>query len=219
MRRILTTTALVPVAAPTLVSSGLRGNGNNVATTIPLPPTWSAGNLLIAAALYSSPAGSLATPSGWTLVSTNSDSVGKLYLYSRIAQSADVAPVVTPSGGATGDGILGGIVAYSSGSIVAIGPSTVNASARDIFVEAATATVAPGATLFVGARNSGYAVSSALSGDGLTWTETWDFSEGSLGSFLVGSSAEWSTLPTLTDKTFVLSGGTGTSYGRSIVIQ
>jgi hypothetical protein len=203
----------------------VRGNANNAAVTPPLPGGWLAGDWFFAFVLFSSPAGTIATPDGWTLEFTLGDANGDLYIYSRKAQVGDTAPTFTPSGGSAGDGIESGICAvhgaHATTPIGNVGADTINSVQQNIPVNAPSSTGLPtnGAVIFVGARNAGYTAASTLTGDSITWTEMMEFSNGDIGAFLGSDIGVWTTpAPTLTNKTFVLTSQTATSYGKSFVI-
>lgn len=208
------------------VSTGLRGTALNAPASLPLPTTWSPGNLFIAPVLFSSPSGSVDTPNGWTLLYQLGNADGDLYIFSRFAQGGDTDQTFTVTGGASADAILGGIIAFSgvdqSNPIAAVGPDTVTTSpVNNIAVSAADASgITFSEVLVVGARNAGYVSAVPLTGDGQTWREVMDFSEGVKGAYLVADVTSWSLVPpTLTDKTFILTAPAGTTYGKMLVFN
>jgi hypothetical protein len=206
------------------VGAGVRAIALNAAVTPPLPSGWQTGDLFIAGGLFSSPAGSVTTPAGWTPRYTLGNADGDLYIYTRIAQAGDTDPTFNVSGGSSGDGIVFGIMAFRGIDpdipLVSPGIDTINIIQQNIPVNAPSAAgITNGAVVFVGARNAGYAATNTLSGDGLSWVEAWDFSNGGNGTHLCADIAVWiGNPPTLTNKTFVLSSTTGTSYGKSFIV-
>lgn len=229
MRRIIASTRRTALTASRInvVSVGERVDADNSPTTVPLPPEWSAGNLFFTCILFSTPTGVLSTPPGWTLLANPFNADGEIRLYVKIAENGDTNPTFEPSGGSAGDGILGATVALSGvdtvDPIAVLGPDTITTEqVSNIPVTAPDVSgITSGAVIFCGARNAGFASTSPLSGNGLTWREIWDFSSGNRGTHLAGSFASWDgSVPSLTDKTFVLTGDrTGTTYGKAIVFR
>lgn len=229
MRRIITSTrrATLVFSHIAITGIGLRAAANNVPVTVPLPPDWSPGDLFVAPMLFSTPTGELITPTGWALISHQFNADGELRIFTKIAETGDTDPTFNINVGAAGDGILGGIVAISGvdtvDPIAALGPDTITTEpVTNIDVTAPNAgSITNGAVLFVGARNAGGAASGLLSGNGLTWQEVFDFSEGALGTYLVADFASWDgPAPTLTNKTFLLSGArVGSTYGKAVVLR
>jgi hypothetical protein len=80
--------------------------------------------------------------------------------------------------------------------------------------------MAGGAVIFIGAKNSGNDESLTLNGDGLVWTEIFDSDDISLGLHLTVDLGTWpgTSIPSITNKSFVLSGSAATSYGKSFIL-
>lgn len=197
---------------------------NNATITLDYPTGWQADDLALAFIQYSSPSGTIATPSGWTRRFLNADSNQKLYVFSRRLAAGDSGSrAFTPSGGSSGDGIIGGIMCvfdYSINDPIGSFVFSSNGSSRDIGPISVpdVGNVVQGLVVVVGCRDSGGATASDLSGDNINWTEIIDWESG-LGCQLAVDIGGWVVPVDTTPKTFTLSSGSGTGLGISFVVN
>ena len=216
-------TDLYKIASPTLQKVGAtqQNYGNNTAIAVNFPSGLSSTNRLLGVCFFSSPNGTVATPAGWTPHRTIVNNDSKLYIYSKIYTSGDSTTVTfTPSGGATGDGIVGVVMGFSNaGSPVDFGEDGVfNSAHQAIPINHTTTSLKSGLVFAIGGRNAGYSIINPLVVPGMSWVEDADISEGAVGVLLGIQHANFSSALNIPDQEFQVSAGTGTSVSTMFIL-
>lgn len=202
----------------TYVGAGGAINKNYQNAARPTVPAAAvAGDMLLCLSVARS-AGDNVLSSTWTTLSI-ADTSGFYILASyKIAAGADEAPTITPANMTSGQTHVSRVTAWRGGDpIQPFGPVSTAAqvsSSQDV-TNIAPPAYAPGdgAVIVLGARFGSWTSADTLTGDGLTWVEAWD-EVTTIPNTLswVMDYAIWSTgAPTLTAKTFTITGGTASS--------
>ena len=213
--------------AITFVGAGAGAAAGTGDITPALPGGFAADDLLLVA-VYARVAGiTIAQPSGWsTAYDEAPGGGGHLSLFYKIAAGGDSDPLIDQSGTnsivaqcAAFRGIdlvtpfdsHGTLRNYTASDLVDIGPIT-----------AASASDANGLVIVIGGKQDDFTSVATLSGDSLTWNEIGEVPT-ALGTdaWLVWDYAIWSGgAPTLTDKTFSITGGTAVPHmGRMSLVN
>lgn len=217
----------------TYVGIGAKAAGDHTtALTVALPAGITPGDLILLFQ-YLRNAGTLTTSHGWNQYhltdATQFSSNFYLKISYRFADGAEPTATVTPVGGVASPQSM--TVAFStawrgvdkSSPFGTIGTASFNAVADNVGPIAAPTALEPsGAVIVFGVRNGTVWTSVAtLSGDSLTWGEAQDnytSTVNGIGVSTVMDYALWSgAAPTLTAKTFAVTGGAG-SPGMGIMI-
>jgi hypothetical protein len=209
--------------------------GNNPATfTVPLDPP--DGHLKILVVWTKQPATVIETPSGWVQEFLNASTAvdgGQLAVFSRMKQPSDTGlTVVNFTGGTTGNTCmarsfsLSGIRVGGFRTSAIIGKNAAAANIGPIGMPTSLQGV-DGAILVIGSRSDDWtSVATFSTAAGLTWEEVFENSStlGNDGGFVV-ELGHWSgpapineaPIPSLPDKTFVVTGG-GAAPGQYISV-
>lgn len=211
---------------------GVEAYADNDVINPALPAGTNEGDLLVAFAHFTTVLGRLTTPDGWHRVSEFRASRDRNanYIYWKIAAQGESPPSLTPVQGATGDGVYGIIAGFTAGTfnpfnpINGVGPVFDGDTAEDIgpIVPPNTFSIHNGAIIFFGSRYVGYSdVLVPMTGDGLTWSEIADHSEGALHIQVSIQLGIWpaDTQVLLPSKTIDINNGTGTSTGIAILLN
>jgi len=213
-------------------SSGIlfRGSGagvdaDNSTVTPPLFETPAAGDLLLCYCAHRSTAGTVATPSGWTQIYTAALVNRHYYLFYKIASGGDSAPACVPSGGSASEAVLAQCASFRGThptTVVDVADSagTTLASISNIGpINPISPTANNGMVVVVGSRNSTWTSVAPLTGDGLTWAEIGEYVSAAWNDIsIVWDYTVWpSTAPTITSKTFVVTGGVVSNGGGTMV--
>ena len=201
----------------------------NAASTPAIPSGIAANDLLIAFNFLRSPAGSTSISSGWTTLATIANGSTFHRVYYRIATGGDAAPTITPTGSISSQFHMTRIVAFrgcdTANPFGAVPTFSYSAGPNIGPIPAATAINSVGGVIVWGARpeTATGATAGVLSGDGVTWNEIFDDEHtgtNPIGAF-VADYALWSGgPPTLTAKTFTVTGGTSSyAVGRMYLIN
>lgn len=211
------------------VTASMGADANNAAVSPALPTGWAVGDLHLLIGHFSTAAGSLATPDGWTLIKTLTASrdKNKNYFYTRIARTGDTAPTLTPSGGSAGEGVFGSVVGFWNynwnNPISLFGADANNDTSADVgpIVPPDTQHIRNGALVVFASRYYGYTQYETLTGDGLTWTEVIDYSSGGVAVMMGLDIGVWpaNTRVDVTNKTMHCLSGTGTGCGIMFVVN
>ena len=202
----------------TYVAAGAASTGNNAGLTPALPAGVAAGDVVVAA-FAARGNGTIGIPSGWTAFPSSpyrnaTTAVIQFALAWRVWQTGVTAPAFTYSGGASGNDTLAQCAAFrgvdNTSPVVGANAASANAAALNIGPIAALAS--PGANsaiLVIGAKGDDFTSAATLTGDGLTWAEIGE-PKSTLGTDagFVWDYAIASGTPTLTAKTFTITGGT-----------
>jgi len=215
-----------------VVSIGSVAVGDaTTAVTVPLPPSYQAKDFLLcfsfARATTGTPTMSVGT--GWTQNNHSSSGNFKVLTSYRVATGVDDgSPIVTPHDMSAPQKTMHFCVALryvnNSSPIGANGTFSQNASQEDIgAITAPTASASVGAAIVLGCRlDSSWTSVATLSGDSITWTELIEAKDNTVGSALsiVVDIAPWTGgAPTLTNKTFNVSGATAVGAGMFVLLN
>lgn len=210
----------------TPVGSGVPVNSDFSVTARPgLPTGVQPNDLLVCFTGFTSQTGTV--NSNWsTLVRNDSTSMKQLVSY-KIAATGEVEPSITTTNGVSGQRHASCVVAFRGASLATpFGTPVVTAHGAQANIgplSPATASGTHGAVLVFGQKlgeGSVWTSVAPLSGDGLSWVEMFDFPSAS-GSDqnIVGDYAIWTgTTPTLTAKTFIVTGGTSGAGGGGTMV-
>lgn len=215
-----------------VVSIGSVAVGDaTTAVTVPLPPTYQVNDFLVcfsfARATTGTPTMSVGT--GWTQNNHSSSGNFKVLTSYRVATGVDdSSPVVTPHDMSGSQKTMHFCVALryvnNSSPIGANGTFSQNANQEDIgAITAPTASASVGAAIVLGCRlDSSWTSVATLSGDSITWTELIEAKDNTIGGALsiVVDIAPWTGgAPTLTNKTFNVSGATAVGAGMFVLLN
>lgn len=220
---------------PVYVGVGTVAVGDHTAVLSPgLHASVAAGDLLITVAFLRN-AGTLSINSGWTqhsLVDTTQNGIGYyLQTWYRFATGSGDAATVTPSGGSTSPQSMTCAFTlafrniYTSSPFGIDGTDSFNAANANVGpINAPHASQTVGAVIVFGVRTGTVGTGIAtLSGDSLTWVESVEQfnTVNSLGISVACDYAIWSGgAPTLTDKTFTITGGTASpGFGKMFLLN
>lgn len=203
--------------AITFRGAGTGAEANNAAVSPTLFETATAGDLLLVYAMISGGAGRSLSVSGSMTEAYSGSSTAKRkdYLWYKIASGGETGFTVTPSGGATNEPVVAMACSFrgvnTTSPVDSVAADTnINTDTQDIGpITAATPTASGGMVVVVGAKEDNWTSVATLTGDGLTWAEIAELSS-VIGSdcSIVWDYAIWSgAAPTLTSKTFVVTGG------------
>jgi hypothetical protein len=202
------------------VGAGAAAAANNANISPALPAGVGAGDLMIVFG-YSRGTGSRPqVPTGWTeIVYDLGFSIGRFMIAYRFWQSGDTAPLLS-GGGATNDTVLGQVCAFSGVDAttpiedeqVIADPGTNDQNLGPITLPAAP-TSADAAVIVAAAKSDNWTSVATLTGDSQTWVEIGEPSS-TLGSDagLVWNYALTTGTPSLTSKTFTVTGGAGSVW-------
>ncbi len=212
------------------VGVGTIHEANNAAVTPALPTGLAAGDLIGAFCYYRSSAGTI-TPLGgpWIEVFNQvgaGSSRGYALYYTR-ATGSDVAPTFNVAGGADQNTVVAYCFAFrpTAGKtliIDGIGAHSPNGSQANVGPIAAPAVAGSnGAMIYFGQRNDDWTGAATLSGDGLTWVEMLDAAFDAYGDVgVVADYALFTSTPTVTQKTFTITGGAAAlGVGRAVAFK
>jgi hypothetical protein len=175
------------------VGAGAAAAANNANISPALPAGVGAGDLMIVFG-YSRGTGSRPqVPTGWTeIVYDLGFSIGRFMIAYRFWQSGDTAPLLS-GGGATNDTVLGQVCAFSGVD--------------------ATTPIEDEQAIVAAAKSDNWTSVATLTGDSQTWVEIGEPSS-TLGSDagLVWNYALTTGTPSLTSKTFTVTGGAGSVW-------
>src|SRR5437870_974588 len=216
----------------TFLGVGAAAAANNASVTPALPTGLVAGDLMIAY-VTARGNGTIGDPAGWTVRFEEqwyaTDNLHKAQIAWRIFQTGDTAPAFTYTGGAAGDDVIGQIAAYRGADrvnpLADLGAISNNAAAQNIGpITGFTPTNAGnnGAVIVLGHKGDDWTSIAALSGDGLAWVDIGQYSStaGNDASIVWNHAIYSGAPPTITAKTFTVTGGTSTTgAGKMISIK
>lgn len=204
----------------TVIGTGTYQAANNAAVTPTINTGAAAGDLVLACCFYSSPGGTMAVNAAYTPAIKLTAVDCKLMVAVAYWHSGIANPTFTPSGGAAGDGISAQtIVVRDAPGIGCYGPISINAAQKDIIVQGTGNPFTKGLIFALGGRNAGFTnCVPPATAQGLTWTELFDLSDGSLGVLFECDYAPFSTNIVPTSKTITAAAGSNTSLAVMFVV-
>lgn len=220
--------------AITLVGAGVAdaATGGDAKNIAPVPhASYQSGDFLLLEILGSF-AMSVPTVSGWTNIvylSTGSGSTGDCWgLWYRVATGSDGCSVTSPSTGGATDILVGWIAAWRGvdpADPIDVASASVwraTGSGHIPNIPAITPTAADGAIVVVGGKQDDWTSVATLTGDGLSWEEVAETDSTAGDDYgLVWDWAPWvGAAPTITPKTFTVSGGfADVIYGAMVALN
>jgi hypothetical protein len=203
----------------TYLAAGTGSQNNGGTNPVPTLPAGCSASTVNVCVIYSrgSVDESVSMPAGWTQALQSRTSGGMLAVFTRPWESGDTDPTVTLTnftGGTTGDSVAARIFGFNgvsrSAPVAQVGTVSTNASQANIgAISGLTLASKPTATvLVIGGRRDDGLSASALSGDGLTWTEVHDaaVTAGADAHMVVSYAIDATGGTTVTNKTFTMSG-------------
>lgn len=204
----------------TYLAAGTADQNNGGTDLVPGLPAGASASTVMVCVIYSrgNVDESVTMPAGWTQQLQSRTSGGMLAVFTRPWESGDSAPTITRvnfTGGTSGDTHVGRIFGFDGVSrnapVAQVGSVSTNASQANIgAISGITLASKPTATvLVIGGRQGDCLGASALSGDGLTWTEVQDqaVTAGADAHLVVSYAIDAAGGTTVTSKTFTMSGG------------
>lgn len=212
--------------AVTIVGTGTVGDNGSGALSLALPSGWRPRDSLYAW-VFSRVASAITAPGGWTQLFLVSGSNRRLAAYYKRATAGETTAAFTCGAGVC----VGAITAlrstrdgYEITNIEATAPSYTATGVQDIGAVAKPTAVgttpAVGAVVFLGAKIDDWTSVETLTGDDLSWTELVDYPTTTGNDCgLVVDIGVFASTPTLTNKTFTVTGGTATdAAGKSLLL-
>ena len=229
MRRLLILAGLLCCGPPqagadvTQPCVGTAAEANNASIAPALPSCVQAADVMVAT-VWARGNGTIGDPAGWTISKETqlrpSANTHKVQIAWRAWQAGDSAPTWTYTGGAAGQNVVGYIFvlrgADTADPLAVFSADSTNASAANIGpITGFTPTAAGnnGAVLVFGHKVDIWTSVDDLTQSGLTFIEVGE-AQGTLGNghaFVVSFAAYTGTPPTVTDKTFTVTGGASAS--------
>lgn len=216
--------------AITFRGAGSIVGADNANVTPALFESPAAGDLLLCHAFLRDSNGSLANPSGWNLITghpLDTTAGHRTYLFWKVAAGADSNPLVSVSGAISGAPVTGICSAFRGTHAIApigtIGAAYANntTTANIGPITAVAASQTDGAVIIIGQKSDDWTSVDLLTGDGLTWVEAYDTFYNPLTNDC-GSVMDYSiwvgAAPALTDKTFVVNGGTNSKTSGQMIV-
>lgn len=215
--------------AVSVVAVGAIADASFTSTTSPAIPTGTAaGDVLVCFTFARIPA-STVMASTWTMVVQELNTNLASTISWKVATGSDSSPTITPPGSSTTSNAHSSfIIAFrgvnTSTPFSNLGTSNWNSVLQDVGPIVAPSATTTGGACVVIAMKGGLATSVAtLTGDGLTWVERVDHpydTPGGADITTMCDTAVWTGAPpTLTNKTFVVTGGTtGYGLGRMLLL-
>jgi hypothetical protein len=162
--------------------------------------------------------------SGYTEIANFTHSTGspkpRLAVYGKIAGAAEGNPTFDITGLATGNTVISNVYTFRgidlSDFLDVTGSASENAAAEDIgAISGITALASDGLIVVVGGRTDDFTSVADLTGDSLTWAEAGEVIStlGQDAGFVVGYAIYSGSGPTVTNKTFDVTGGSGKGLG------
>lgn len=195
---------------------------------VPLPVGRVPGDLLICFSFFRTTVANINLASSWTTHSNNNLANTKLLISYIFSDGSEIPPVISQSGMTSGQKHMHRIIAFRgvdqgapfgpSGAAIQFSPQA------DIGpLPAPAPTANNGAIVAIGSKLDIWTSVATLTGDGLNWTEVFESTDTVVGNDLgiVVDYAPYSgTPPTLTDKTFITTGGANNIvFGKIITLQ
>lgn len=155
----------VDTADPSVVAVGAASSGNNASVTPGLPAGIADGDVLVMHTMIRNLAGSVNTPSGWTLWVDG----GNFRVFVRVYATGQTAPTVTFTGGVANADTTARIIAVRNSDYTISNLFQANASAQNIaFPAMAVAPLSPDLFMLLGWKQN-----PSTSGALVTWIANW----------------------------------------------
>lgn len=212
--------------AVTIVGTSTPAEHATGALVLSLPAGWRPRDSLYAW-VFSRVPSPIVAPGGWTQLFLAAASNRRLAAFYKKATAGETTAAFTCGSGVC----VGAITAlrstrggYEITNVEATAPTYTAAAVQDIGAIGKPTAIgtapAVGAVVFLGAKIDDWTEAATLSGDSLTWTELVDYPT-TTGSDcgLVVDIGTFTSTPTLTNKTFTITGGTAAdAVGRSLLL-
>lgn len=181
-----------------------------------VPAAAVAGDMLLCLSVANA-TGDNVLSSTWTTLSIADTSSFYVLASYKIAAGDDAAPTITPANMTPGQTHASRVTAWRG--VDPIQPFGPVSTAAQVSSSQNVANIAPpayapsdGAVIVLGSRLGSWSNAATLTGDGLTWVEAWDATALANALSWAMDYAIWSAgAPTLTAKTFTITGGTASS--------
>jgi hypothetical protein len=197
---------------------------NNAAVSPALVETATAGDLLLVYSMYRSAAGTASVSGSMTEAYSGVGGSRHDYLWYKISVGGETGFTVTPAGGAANDTMLAQAASFRgtklSGVLDNVAADSAWTTAQNCGpITACVPTGADGLVVVVAGKQDDWTSVATLTGDSLTWVEIGEpFSALGSDAGMVWDYAIWvGTAPTLTAKTFTVTGGTAVNGGGCMV--
>lgn len=213
--------------AITIVGTGAVGEHANGTPTIALPTGWKPGDSLYVW-FFSRISGTPVPRSDWTELMLVSGTTRRLAVYYKRATAGEQPFTITAGAGvcagamtafrSTRDGYEVLLETCNNAAYFGTGVQDIGAVSKPTPVGSMPAV---GAAVFLGAKIGAWTSVATLSGDSLTWTELVDYPTTTGNDMgLVVDVATWTSAPTLSSKTFTVTGGsTADAVAKSIMLS
>lgn len=206
----------------TYIGAGTAASGFSGALAPTIHASTAAGDTMLLAVHINNALAGPPTVTGWTnvLYRDNGDEIS-LAVYRRTYTGSSDAPSVPQQG----SGAIAQVATWrgidTSDPVDVVSADGTFGEDANILVEAVTPTAAKGVVVVLGSRLDDWTSVATLSGDGLTWAEIGEPDHSATVEMgMVWDYALFTSTPTLTDKTFtVTGGGSAITAGVMVVLQ
>jgi hypothetical protein len=204
--------------------AGAGEDANNAAVSPNLVETATAGDLLLVYTMFRSSAGTASVSGSMTEAYSGVGGSRHDYLWYKIAAGGETDFTVTPSGGSANDTLVAQAATFRgtklSGVLDNVAADSIWTTSQNCGpITACVPTGADGLVVVVAGKQDDWTSVDTLTGDSLTWAEIGE-PDSTLGTDagMVWNYAIWvGAAPSLTNKTFTVTGGTAVNGGGCMV--